>query len=206
MKKNIKIFAVTYLVFLFSTTITSCGGDCGPFPDKFNITSFNWDVSNVEFTNTYYISTEITNNEVNYANYGITVFAETEEYFSKTFNLNLIEKGYANDCNVPPPTTNDKIVNIEVIVNQNFNAEYLLGSNMAGKFKVGFVTEDDFFETMNLVDYIQSNPKVSREFILLLNDSPLEDGDYTFTVKISMNGKSLDYFEFTTNSMTITNN
>jgi hypothetical protein len=204
MKKNIKIFTVTYLVFLFLITITSCVGDCGPFPNKFNVTSFNWNVSNVEFTDTYYTSADVTNNEVNYANFGIIITAEIEEYYSNTINFGLTDKMYA--CSPIPPTTNDKITNIEVFVNQDFNADYLAESNMVEKFEVGFVNENGDFNTMNLADSIQVNLNVRREIILLLNDAPLENGNFTFTVKITMEGKTLDYFEFTTNPMTITNN
>jgi hypothetical protein len=204
MKKNIKIFTVTYLVFLFLTTITSCGGDCDPFPNKFTVTSFNWNVSNVEFTDNYYTSADVTNNEVNYANYGIIITAETEEYYSNTINFGLVDKMYA--CSPIPSTTDDKITNIEVFVNQDFNADYLAESNMVEKFEVGFVNENGDFNTMNLADSIQVNLNVRREIILLLNDAPLENGNFTFTVKITMEGKTLDYFEFTTNPMTITNN
>ena len=200
--KKIKTFAIAYLAFLI--LITACGGDCGPFPDKFNITSFNWDVKNVTFSEEMYNAQEITNNQVNYANYGIVVNAETATYFSKVFNISLLDKAYA--CSPVDPTTDDKITNIEIVVNQDFNTNFLAGSNMASKFKIGFVSENNMFETMSLVDYIASNPKVSREFVLLLEDAPLENGDFTFTVAISMDGKTLDYFDFTTDSITITNN
>jgi len=204
MKKQLKIFGFIYLAFLLITTISCGGDDCGPFPDKYNITSFNWNVSDVEFAEDFYSNNNITNNEVNYSNYGIVVKAKTEEYYSKIFNLNLTAKAYA--CSPVPPTTDDKITNIEVIINQNYSSTFLSGSNMAEKFKAGFINEQETFESMSLVDYINTNPKVSREFILLLNDAPLENGEYTFTVKITMEGKTLDYFEFTTNSITITNN
>lgn len=196
---KIKTLAIAYLIFLFISVIIACDTcDCGS-SQKFNITSYTNDIYSVALVGESYHKEQIENNEVNFDKFGIFVLTEIEMYYAKNFHFHFIKPAYA--CSCSEPTTDDKITNIEIITNTNFDPTHLAGSNVTNYFDIVFNTN----QVLSIANYFSSERPFLYDFTLLLNQAPIEEGEMNFTVKITLDGKTLDYFEFTTNSVTITN-
>jgi len=67
------------------------------------------------------------------------------------------------------------------------------------------VSEPYSLELLTVPNFL-SERNIPRVVHLLLTEAPLESGEYSFTVKITLEGRTLNYYEFTTNSVTTTNN
>ena len=208
MKKKIRFFVTSYILFLF-LGIISCGDDCGPFPDSFKVISLDWKTDKINYSGesgTYVELSEIINSTVLFNEYSIKVTPEKETYYSLRSELNsfsLINSAYA--CDPVPPKTNDKIENIEIYSNIDYNLEYLKNENIVNLFNVIILDNEKniYYEIFDLKEYLLSNPTVPNELILILKESPLSTSDFEFTIKFYQNGKDNDYFEFTTNAIEI---
>ena len=194
MKKNLKIFVVGYLVFL-ALSVVSC--ICDVESTAYSIKSFDWNIDKVVSLENHYKYEQFEDDELNFDNYAISIYPE-EEYY--TSNFTLLNKVYA--CDKPAPHTNDNITNIEIIVNNNFDDSHLAESEVTDLFKV---SEPYSLELLTVPNFL-SERNIPRVVHLLLTEAPLESGEYSFTVKITLEGRTLNYYEFTTNSVTITNN
>lgn len=207
MKKKIKFFITSYIIFL-CFGIISCE-DCGPFPDSFKVTDLEWKTYEGIYTETPNNDlnlSEITQNSVLYNKFSIFIEPRKETYFSvinKTNSINLISSAYA--CDPVPPKTNDNIENIEIFTNKDFNSNHLIGENLAEIFDVIIYDSENeiYYEKYDLLTYLISKPKVPTEMTLILKDSPIETSDFKFTVKYYQNGKDINYREFETNSIEI---
>ena len=208
MKKKLKFLFISYFVILLLGTIScedQCGGD-----SKFIITSLDWKTYQSTYSETSQeklILSEINQNSVIYNEYSILMTTQTENDYTvidKFSSFNLISSAYA--CSPVPPYTDDKIENIEIFSNRDFNSNNLKGENLVKLFDI--IVKDYFkgiiYERFDLTDYIATNPSVpSEEMILILKESPEITTEYEFTIKYYQNGRKLDYFEFITNPIEI---
>lgn len=207
MKKKIKFFITSYLIFL-CLGIISCE-DCGPFPDSLKVTDLDWNIYEVIYTETPNNDlnlSEVTENSVPYNKFSIFIKPRKETYFSvinEINSINLISSAYA--CDPVPPKTNDNIENIEIFTNKDFNSNHLIGENLAKIFDVIIYDSENeiYYKKFDLLTYLISKPKVPTEMTLILKDSPLETTNFKFTVKYYQNGKDINYLEFETNSIEI---
>ena len=200
MNKKSNFFIIGYLLFLISSVLISCD-DCGGSYSKYNFTSFAWDTSSIELTDNYYQSTAISNETVNFDKFAIKI-EPVLEYYSSNRKFNLLQTVYA--CSPVDPTTDDKITNIEIITNTNFNATHSAGSDISNYFDVGLI--GNTFDIVSVAQFVNGEYKELHHFFFLLKNAPETDGEMSFTVKITLDGKTLDYVEFTTDTITITNN
>ena len=208
MKKKIKFLIISYTLILF-LGIISCGDDCGPFPDSLKVNSLDWKTYKINHsgvTGTYLELLEINENSVLFNEYSIKITPEKESYFSLRSEFNsfsLINSAYA--CDPVPPETTNKIENIEISSNIDFNLEYLKNKNLTSLFNIIILDneKDIYYEKFDLKEYLLSNPKVPTEMILILKEPPLNTSDFEFTIKFNQDGKDNDYFEFTTNPIEI---
>ena len=208
MKKKIKFLFTSYFVF-FLIGIISCEDDCGG-NNKYNITSFNWKTYQSTYSETSdykLILSEIIKNSVLYNQYSILITPQTETDYSfidEISSFNIISSAYA--CSPAPPYTDDRIENIEIFSNQDFNSNNLKGKNLVKLFDI--IVKDYFneiiYERFDLTDYLTTNPLVpSEEIVLVLKESPEMTAAHEFTIKYYQNGNKLSYFEFSTNPIEI---
>ncbi len=200
MKKNINLFIISYLIFL-TISVISCDDGCGGNASKYTITDFDWQQKKIENTDQGYQDYTI-ENEVNFDEYGIFITPIKESYYASTFDFNIINKTYA--CSPVEPTTIDKITNIEIITNTNFDTTHLEGSNIVEYFDIASYLPD--FNESNIEDFLNLNQNQLNHFILILKQAPLTVGEMSFTIKITLNANDSEVFEFTTSAITITNN
>jgi len=208
MKKKLKFLITSYFVILL-LGIISCEDGCGG-NSKFNITSFNWKTYQSIYSETSEEKLklfEINQNSVIYYEYSIVMTTQTENDYSLIAELssfNMISSAYA--CSPVDPYTTDRIENIEIFSNLDFNSNNLKGENLVKLFDI--IVKDYFkgiiYERFDLTDYLATNPSVpSEEMILVLKESPEITAEYEFTIKYYQNGEKLDYFEFITNPIEI---
>lgn len=93
MKKQFKYFLVFYLAFLLvgAACNSLIEDDCGPFPDKYNITNLNWQAPTV-------------NSSVAYDDVKIDIAAVGTYFFSQRNTFDLFGNAYACSQFLPKPT------------------------------------------------------------------------------------------------------
>jgi hypothetical protein len=201
---NRKVFTIFIGHFLLTvvTGLISCD-DCGPFHDKFKVTSIDWNAYRVTLSADNITLSEITNG-VTFDQLGIDLKPKTQTYFSFIINnYNLTTGLYA--CSPIEPTTDDKIINIEITANKDFSDEYPQGTDLSGLFDI--VISDwyrgIYADKFDLKEYLQTTPFVTQEMTLILKHAPQITDEYSFTVKYFQDGVDLDYSEFTTNDILV---
>lgn len=207
MKKKIKFLFTSYLVILLFGTI-SCEDDCGGI-SKYNITSLNGNTYKAIYSETFsdkLVLSEIIQSSVLYNEYSINITTQTETDYSLINELNsfnLISSAYA--CSPVPPSTEDKIENIEIFANLDFNPDNSIGKDLVNLFDIVIldIQNNLLYEKFGLKAYLMSKPYVPQEMTLILKESPEETADFEFTIKYYQNGKKMNYFEFTTNPIEI---
>jgi len=206
------IVSITGIAVLFTFITISCDAptdlDCGPFPDKFRVTDFSTSIKNV----TYYDSSswsvqlsDIQGDSIQFNKFAIQMYPVTEVYFSSVlerFNIQIIQKAYA--CSPIEPASDDKILDIQIYSDKDFNAEYPAGENLAELFKVYALYMRDGSRRVDLVDFISEEPNAPDQLILLLSSGPSEATEFLFSVHYFQDGEKLNEFEFTTDPITIT--
>lgn len=206
MKKKIKFFIKSYIIILF-LGIISCD-DCGPFPNKFKITSFNSETLSLEIINeNYQIKlSNPENNSVLFSKFSIRLNAESENYFASngTMKNNFIMSSYA--CSPAPPKTDEKITNIEIFANNDFNSVNKAGDNINHLFDVlvlDFFNSFPYYNKFDLREYINSNPSTANELIFILKEAPEQTSNFIFEIKYYQNGIDLNEYSFVTNAIEI---
>ena len=208
MKKKIKFFIRSYIIILF-LGIISCEDDCEPFPNKFKISSLNSEILQIEVLNEKHQIklSEIENNSVSYEKYSIRITAEIETYFayeeSKMKNI-FIENSYA--CSPAPPKTDEKITNIEIYTNNDYNSMNQSGQNINQLFDVlvlNHFSSFPYYENFDLIEYINTNPNIANELIFVLKEAPENNDNFIFEIKYYQNGIDLNEYSFVTNEIEI---
>ena len=207
-KKILLIAAITVLFTFFSTSCnTPTDLNCGPFPDMFRVTDFSTSIKKV----THYDSStrsiqlsEIQNNSIHFDEFAIEMYPVTEAFFSSVFNkinFQFIQSAYA--CSPINPVSDDKILDIQIYSDEDFNDEYTAGENLAELFEVYVLYMREGPRRINLTDFIAEEPNVPDQLILLLRSGPSEASEVQFSVRYFQDGKKLSEFEFTTESINI---
>jgi hypothetical protein len=201
---KIKIFTlfIGYFLLTVITGLMSCD-DCGPFPDKFKVTSIDWNTYKVTFTPDNLTLSEIING-VSFNQLGIYLKPKTQTYFSfEKSNYTLITGLYA--CDPLIPTTDDRIINIEITANKDFSDDYPLGTDLSALFDIVISDWHTNISTekYDLKEYLQTNPFVSQEMTLILKYAPQTTDEYKFTIKYYQDGVDLDYSEYTTDDIMV---
>jgi hypothetical protein len=191
MKKQFKYFTGFYVLFLIAgVSCNSLIEDCGPFPEKYNVVSLQWD--------------SVGSNAVQFEDFALTIQPVAASFFSstKTKSFQWIQKSYA--CSGLPPETDDLIVNIEITANNDFSPLYTQGTNLIDVFDVEVLYHrEGVRDSYALTEFLSMNRKFPDQMILTLNTPPAFSGEFSFVFKINIDGAELDYFEFNTNSFQI---
>lgn len=210
MTAKFKFSIISYFAFLILSVISCDDGCGGSYPGKYKITKLNWYISEYSYSNNTNDEnlnlTDLTNNTVTFNKYSILITPEREYYFAmnyKTTSFNVISSAYA--CSPVPPSTDEKIKNIEIFSNKDFDENHLAGSNLAELFNI-VVFGNNYIEKMDLTVYFSNdNQEAGQEIALLLKSPPESSAEFEFTVKYYQDGIDMNYYEFTTNAVTITN-
>jgi len=207
MKKEIKFFIRSYIIILF-LGIISCADDCGPFPNKFKINSFNSKTLSLEILNkNYQIKlSDIENNSVLFSEFSISLIAESESYYAsnRIMKKSFIMSSYA--CSPAPPKTDERITNIEIFANNDFNLVNIAGNNINHLFDVlvlDFFNSFGYYNKFDLTEYINSNPSTAKELIFILKEGPEQTSNFEFEIKYYQNGVDLNNYNFVTNEIEI---
>ena len=210
MKRKIKFFIKSYIIILF-LGIISCE-DCGPFPNKYKVSSLSSESFQIEILNdNHQIQlSEIENNSVLYNNYSIIMNAEMETYFAyegKGMKNVFIESSYA--CSPAPPETDEKITNIEIFINNDYNSLNKSGQNIIRLFDVlvlNYNSNFPYYDKYDLMEYVNTNPNIARELIFILKEAPENNSNFKFEVKYYQNGIDLESYNFETDEIEIRKN
>ncbi len=206
------IFAYIYLVSLLTIVAISCNiivDDCGPFPDKFKTVDFITDSKSISISDESYLRIEYSTLEsdtIGYDKFGFTMFPVAEYYSLNNKRLNsfsFIPSAFA--CSPTTPVSEEVITNIEIFSNKNFSSEYTSSDNLAELFDIIFHYRKSGYQRKKLNEFLNSEPTVPDEMVLVLKVAPETTEPIQFTVKYSQNGITMNFFEFTTESIVITN-
>lgn len=205
------ILSIAGIAVLFTFITISCNTptdlNCGPFPDKFRVLDFSTSIKNV----THYDSSsrniqlsEIQSDSIQFDKFAIDMYPVTEVFFSSVFdkiNFQFIQSAYA--CSPIVPASDDKILDIQIYSDKDFNAEYPAGENLAELFEVYALYMREGPRRVNLIDFITEEPNAPDQLILLLQSGPSEASEIQFTVRYLQDGEKLNKFEFSTSPITI---
>lgn len=191
MKKQFNYFIGFYVLFLIAgVSCNSLIEDCGPFPDKYNVVSLQWD--------------SVGTNAVQFQDFVLNIQPVAATFFSSTESkgFQLIEKSYA--CSGLPPETDDLIVNMEIMANNDYSPLYTQGANLIDLFDVEVLYHrEGLRDSYSLTEFLSMDRKFPDQMILTLNTPPAASGEFTFVFKVDIDGTELDYYEFNTNSFQI---
>jgi len=193
MKKQFKFFFVFYIAFLVvgAACNSLIDDDCGPFPNKFSVTDLEWD-------------TPTSNSSVFYSNLEININPVGTYFFANRNSFSLITQSYA--CSPIPPETDDRLLNMEITANADYNALYTQGTNLIDIFDVEvFYSRSGERETYSLTEFLSNNRKFPDQMWLRLNTPPQTNTELSFIFKFMIDGAELDYFEFNTATFEILN-
>jgi hypothetical protein len=177
MKKIYILLVITSLVFLFSL-INSCekyGSDCGDINNKFYATSMFGEIyDNINRAQNITDSTIIS-----FENLRISVNFTGKYYSNAKSDFSLISSAYA--CDPVPPYSEEKITDIIVTANQDFDAIHLAGSKLNDLFLVSKYTYDTKYA---LEDYLKMHPNIENlEFSLISTPDIQQKIQFTITYK-----------------------
>jgi hypothetical protein len=190
MKKNIKYFIGLYLAFLIFGV--ACDDNCGPFDEKYAVTGLIWEISKSADTT------------VNYEEFYIYVRPEAAFFNPNrtTSSFNVISKTYA--CDPVPPETDDRLLNLEITANRNFNAAYPQGVNLVDLFDVdASYLRSGVQNQFSLAEFLAFDRKFPDAMTLRLREAPDAGEPFVFTLKFSIDGTDLDSYEFNTDAVAI---
>ncbi len=171
-----KFFVFTALIVLVAPSICflACGDciGCGPnYEPEYYATDYKW------YTNSV-------NGSVTYDHYKITAEPIIVKQ-SVAMSIGLISNAYASS---PHSSKKDVVEKIEIIAHQDYDATHLAGDDLSELF---LVNGEDIGESI-IIDY-----RVDR-LVLTPKSPPAQDNMFNFTVKLYIDGKQVDYSEFTT--------
>lgn len=149
---------------------------------------------------------EIANDTVDFNMYSIDIIPRQETYFAQNMNkwsFSLINSAYA--CDPGLPQTDERIDSIVITSTKDFDNNHPSGAELSDLFDIIVLDYANgiYYEKYTLNDYVETNPYVPNELVLILNKQPDLITDFQFLVKYYQNGIDYDYFEFSTDKIVI---
>lgn len=194
---------LVYGVILQSCTDNACEG---PYPDKYKITDFDVSLNELKnSSNPFLGSVPIQNAKVHYTSFAIDFKGQQENYFSSTFKLpvlGMISAAYA--CSPIFPTTSETVTDIRVFCDQTIIDSYPENTNIASLFDIIYVKDSREMKQEPLEDFLAVEQTAVTNFTLILNTQPAQQNTYVFRVEYEQDGVDMDYFEYTSEAVTIT--
>ena len=149
---------------------------------------------------------DITNDTIYYSFLGIIIQPEmTTASNLNTYNsFGFINAAYA--CDPVIPTTNDKITQIEIVADQDYNDSHPKGSDLAEYFDVvvTYAHTNTYDEKYDLKEYLGRKPLVPDEMTLILKTKPKQDTKFVFTLNYKQDGVSFSSKKIVFDPVTVT--
>ena len=142
-----------------------------------------------------------------YSFFGIYIEPEIEAYASVSERLRsfgFVKSAYA--CDPIPSTTEDRITNIKITANRDYDDSHPKGSNLADYFDViySYHHTNTIDQKQDLLKYIAKKPIVPDYMVLILNKKPKYDNQFKFVFSYYQNGVSMDSVIVNFDSVTLT--
>lgn len=153
MKKTYLLLSIISILFLFSL-INACKrdvSDCGNYLPKFYAT----EIYGITYGDTFEKITDTT--IIRYDELRIEVNFSGKHYSFVKPRFELIQSAYA--CDPVPPYSEEKITDIIITANQDFDSLHLTGTDLKDLFYVKKYTYDSKY---TLEDYLQTEPKIEN--------------------------------------------
>ncbi|MCK5857123.1 MAG: hypothetical protein KAG64_06510 [Bacteroidales bacterium] len=150
---------------------------------------------------------DIYHDTIYYSFYGIYMEPDLRATASleKGFNnFGLISTAYA--CDPVPASTNDRILDIKLFADNDFDDAHPKGSNLADCFDIVVTYEhtNTIDVKYKLIDYLARKPIVPDRMVLILTTKPKQNTKLAITLKYIQEGHSFSSVEETFNSITLT--
>jgi len=207
-KKILYVFGIMILITIVGiVSCTKCGDST-----VYKVVDLYMEQTGVQFNGNnqtpdrlYYY--DIYKDSVYYSFYGIYIepdlqIAAVRNLHSPSFGL--VNTAYA--CDPIPATTNDRITDIEIIADQDYDDSHPKGSNLAEYFDVvvTYHHTNTYEIKHDLVDYLGRKPIVPDRLVLILKVKPKQNTRLRFTLNYKQNGVSMDSKSKNFKSITLT--
>ncbi len=210
MIKKISIVIGIYIVSLF-IGVFSCNiiKPCGPFPDKFKVVGFEYQILKAKSSEVNGIQLEefkINVDTLNYIDFALFMRSQKENYFSmlnRVKSFSLIQPIYA--CSPIAPISDERIEKIEVFCDKDWNPDYLAGTDLGPIIEVVVYDQINgiYNDSFDLQTFVATEPNAVDQMTLFLKLPPAVSGKFTFTVKYYQDGIDEDLIEFETSEVLI---
>jgi hypothetical protein len=189
MKKIFILFSITTFLFLFSL-INSCkkyGSDCGDINNKFYATTMMGET--YDSTNR---SQNITDSTIiSFENLRISVNFTGKYYSEAKSDFSLISSAFA--CDPVPPYSEEKIMDITITSDQDFNTLHPAGTNLTDVFYVKKYTYDNIKYIIE--EYLNTEPRIENlEFSLAF--APDFQKELQFTIIYKYEGRLVKVLKY----------
>jgi len=209
MRKKLKFFISSYLIFLLVGTFSCEKDDCGPFANpKQQLSEISGAAVNLQQLDNNIGSTEVAMDSVPFVHFGFRLNAvfkplTNSQAQRKVLGFRVIESAYA--CTPPPPFTDDNLNSIEIMADRDFNSNYGIGSDLSSLFDlVEYESFSLLFEQRTILQsFVESSPEMPSRMTFVLNQAPETSEAITFTVRISTDSKNIAFYEFKSNPIVI---
>jgi len=191
MKQNIKYFVGLYLAFLIIRV--ACVDNSAPIDEKYTVTGLVWETPLQ------------TNMPIDFQEFYIYIRPEAAlpSPVRTTSSFNIISKTYAWDP--VSPETDDLLLNIEITANRDFNSLYTTGENLIDLFDVDVTYfKNSIQNKLSLAEFLSVDRPFPDAMTLRLKQAPDTGAPFVFTLKFSIDGTDLNYYEFNTDAVTLT--
>ena len=192
-----------------SLSFSSCSifGPCWGSPDaeKFWTLDFDSEIRKVMIDDT---SEELTPNllaiesdTLAQGEFGIWMVPVQEFYYvehQRRPAISFVQSAYA--CSLPAPTSDEVITNIQIVSNNDFDANHPAGSDISDLFSIIVLdvpNANRYFE-FSLPDFLSTRRNAYDEIILVLDAEPEQTGAFNFTVTYTQEGERLTSYAYTT--------
>lgn len=192
---------------------TSPVDDCGPFPDKFKTTGFATSVQQATFSDSLGVEPMLapTGDTLRTGHLAVQMRAEKETYISRRSEaptLQFLSSAYA--CSPILPTSDEVIQDIEITSSTAFGEAHPAGDDLSALFDVVVFRrslaydEKHGYQRYDLNEFLERDPPAAWKLILVLDATPPTTTRAQFTVEYEQDGKGLEHYEFTTESVVVT--
>lgn len=198
MKKFLAIFLLASMT-LFSPLINSCinAGGCSKSDLKAR-KFYTTDMYGKTIDRTAKSQELNDTSVVRYSNLRINIRFSGRSYSENFKNLSLISSAYA--CSPAEPYSEERIADIIITANQDFDASHPMGSNLADVFYVNRGANNSSF---TVEEYIKTKPRI-EDLDFFLVSAPRIQKKFQFTITYYYDGRLVKVLKYDTPSFNLT--
>jgi len=194
-KKLLILFGLLSLITIINTISCTKCGDSTVYKvvDVYlKQTGVQFNANNQSPDRLYYF--DIFHDTIYYSFYGIYMEPDLQVASVgelKTSSFGLVSTSYA--CDPVPASTNDRIDDIKITADHDFDDTHPKGSNLAEYFDVvvTYYHTNTNEEKYDLIEYLKRKPIVPDQLVLILKMKPKQNTYLSFTVKYTQEGSGM---------------